>query len=58
MSYAGLRLFKAGLTGGATTHQIADHLAQLLERHLHTGAPATSWRFRFETAMARADICR
>ena len=56
--YAGLQLVKAGPTGGATMQQVEDHAAQLLERHLDTGAPATWWRFRFETATSRAGICR
>ncbi len=56
--YAGLKLIKAGPTGGATMQQVEDHAAQLLERHLNTGAPATWWRFRFETATGRAGICR
>ena len=56
--YAGLQLIKAGPTGGATMQQVEDHAAQLLERHLNTGAPATRWRFRFETATGRAGICR
>ena len=56
--YAGLQLVKAGPTGGATMQQVVDHAAQLLERHLNTGAPATRWRFRFETATCRAGICR
>ena len=38
--------------------QVADHAAQLLERHLDTNAPANRWRSRFETATARAGICR
>ena len=50
--YAGLQLVKAGPTGGATMQQVEDHAAQLLARHLNTGAPATRWRFRFETATA------
>ena len=54
----GLKLIKAGPTGGATMQQVEDHAAQLLERHLNTGAPATRWRFRFETATGRAGICR
>ena len=58
VQYAGLKLIKAGPTGGATMQQVEDHAAQLLERHLNTGAPATWWRFRFETATARAGICR
>ena len=56
--YAGLRLIKAGPTGGATMQQVEDHAAQLLERHLNTGAPTTRWRFHFETATGRAGICR
>ena len=40
------------------TQQVEDHAAQLLERHLNTGASASRWRFRFETATARAGICR
>ena len=56
--YAGLQLIKAGPTGGATMQQVEDHAAQLLERHPNTGAPATRWRFRFETATASAGICR
>ena len=56
--YAGLQLITAGPTGGATMQQVEDHAAQLLERHLNTGAPATWWRFRFETATSRAGICR
>ena len=55
--YAGLRLIKAGPTGGATMQQVEDHAAQLLERHLNTGAPETSWRFRYETVTSRAGIC-
>ena len=58
VSYAGLQLIKAGPTGGATMQQVEDHAAQLLERHLNTGAPATWWRFRFETTTGRAGICR
>ena len=58
VQYAGLKLIKAGPMGGATMQQVEDHAAQLLERHLNTGAPATWWRFRFETATARAGICR
>ena len=58
VGYAGLQLIKAGPTGGATMQQVVDHAGQLLERHLNTGAPATWWRFRFETAMCRAGICR
>ena len=58
VGYAGLQLVKAGPTGGATIQQVEDHAAQLLERHLNTGAPATWWRFRFETATGRAGICR
>ena len=58
MRYAGLRLIKAGPTGGATMQQVADHAARLLERHLNTAAPANRWRFRFETATGRAGICR
>ena len=54
----GLQLVKAGPTGGATMQQVEDHAAQLLERHLNTGARATWWRFRFETATSRAGICR
>ena len=38
--------------------QVEDHAAQLLQRHLNTGAPATWWRFRFETATGRAGTCR
>ena len=38
--------------------QVEDHSAQLLERHLSTGALATRWRFRFATATGRAGICR
>ena len=49
VQYAGLKLIKAGPTGGATMQQVEDHAAQLLERHLNTGAPATWWRFRLET---------
>ena len=56
--YAGLQLVKAGPTSGATMQQVEDHAAQLLERHLNTRAPATWWRFRFETATSRAGICR
>ena len=56
--YAGLQLVKAGPTGGATMQQVEDHAAQLLARHLNTGSSATRWRFRFETATARAGICR
>ena len=56
--YAGLRLIKAGPTGGATMQQVEDHAAQLLERHLNTGAPTTRWRAHFETATGRAGICR
>ena len=56
--YARLQLVKAGPTGGATMQQVEDHAAELLERHLNTGAPATRWRFRFETATSRAGICR
>ena len=56
--YAGLQLIKAGPTGGATMQQVEDRAAQLLERHLNSGAPETWWRFRFETATARAGICR
>ena len=56
--YAGLRLVKAGPTGGATMQQVADDATQLLERHLNTGTLATRWRFRFETATGRAGICR
>lgn len=56
--YAGLQLVKAGPTGGATMQQVEKHAAELLARHLNTGAPATWWRFRFETATARAGICR
>ena len=56
--YAGLRLIKAGPTGGATMREVGDHAAQLLERHLNTNALATRWRFRFETATGRAGICR
>ena len=55
---AELQLVKAGPTGGATMQQVEDHVVQLLERHLNTGAPATWWRFRFETATGRAGICR
>ena len=58
VGYAGLQLIKAGPTGGATIQQVVDHAAQLLEHHLNTGAPATWWRFRFETATGRAGICR
>ena len=57
VQYAGLKLIKAGPTGGATMQQVEDHAAQLLERHLNTRAPATWWRFRFETATSRAGIC-
>ena len=38
--------------------QVADHAAQVLERHLNTGAPATRWCLRFATATGRAGICR
>ena len=55
--YARLPLIKAGFTRGATMQQVAHHAARLLERHLHTGAPANRWRFRFETATGRARIC-
>ena len=34
VGYAGLRLVKAGPTGGATMQQVEDHAAQLLERNL------------------------
>ena len=56
--YAELHLVEAGPTGGATMQQVEDHAAELLERHFNTGAPATWWRFRFETATSRARICR
>ena len=56
--YAGLQLVKAGPTGGATMQQVEEYAAKLLERHLNAGAPATWWRFRFETATSRAGICR
>ena len=56
--YAGLQLINAGPTGGATMQQVENHAAELLERHLNTGAPATWWRFRFETATSPAGICR
>ena len=56
--YAGLRLIKAGPTGGATMQRVADDAAQLLERHLNPGTPATRWRFRFETATGRSGIYR
>ena len=56
--YARLQLVKAGPTGGATMQQVEDHAAELLERYLNAGAPATRWRFRFETATSRAGICR
>ena len=39
--YAGLQLVKVGPTGGATMQQVEDHAAELLERHLNTGTPAT-----------------
>ena len=58
VGYAGLQLVKAGPTGGMTMQQVVDHAAQLRERHLNTGAQATWWRFRFETATSRAGICR
>ena len=41
--YAGLRLIKAGPTGGATMREVGDHAAQLLVRHLNTNALATRW---------------
>ena len=52
------RRLTVGPTGGATMQQVADHTAQMLERHLNTGAPATRWRLCFETATGRAGICR
>ncbi len=58
VGYSGLHLVTAGLTGGATMQQVEDHAVKLLERHLNTGAAATWWRFRFETATGRAGICR
>ena len=58
VGYAGLQLVKAGPTGGMTMQQVEDHAAQLLERHLNMGAPATWWCFRFETATGRAAICQ
>ena len=56
--YTGLRLVKAGPTGGAKMHKVEDHAAQLLERHLNAGTPATRWRIRVGTSTARAGTCR
>ena len=58
VGYGRLQLVKAGPTGGASMQQVEVHAAELLAHHLNTEAPATWWRFRFDTATSRAGICR